>query len=91
MAFKKTLLPLLLASLLALPARPAQAAGPAATAFAAAGTLLLVAIPVAVVGYLIFKGAGGDKPAGQKPAPEQPAEKSASQPGTPAAPPAKQP
>lgn len=91
MAFRrKTLLPLLLASLLAAPVRPAHAAGPAATAFAAAGTLLLIAIPVSIVGYLIFKGAGGDKPPEQKPTPQPPAEKSASQPGTPSAPPAKE-
>ena len=86
---RKTLLPLLLVSLLAVPARPAQAAGPAMTAFAAAGTLLLVAIPVAVVGYLIFKGAGGDKKADPAPAAEKPAEKPSSQPAAPSPAPAK--
>lgn len=90
---RKTLLALLLVPLLLLPGRPAHASGPLVTAFSTAGTLLIVAIPVAVVGYLIFKAAGGDQKAEQKPAaapaPEQPAEKPSSQPATPSAAPAK--
>ena len=86
---RKTLLALLLVPLLMLPGRPAHASGPLVTAFSTAGTLLIVAIPVAVVGYLIFKAAGGDKNAPQETPPEKPAEKPSSQPATPSAAPAK--
>ena len=80
---RKTLLALLLVPLLLLPGRPAHASGPLVTAFSTAGTLLIVAIPVAVVGYLIFKAAGGEKKAPQEAAPEKPAEPAA-QPAAPA-------
>ena len=86
---RKTLLALLLVPLLLLPGRPARASGPLVTAFSAAGTILIVAIPVAVVGYLIFKAAGGEKKAPQEAAPEKPAEKPAAQPAAPSAAPAK--
>ena len=60
----------LIVAIMLLPARPALAQGPVLTAFSAVAKILLVAVPVAAVGYIIYKAAGGDKkkePPAQKP------------------------
>ena len=59
---------LLVVALLALAPLPARAEAAFIGAFAAAAKVLVLAIPVAVVGYLVFKAAGGDRkpePAGE--------------------------
>lgn len=76
----KALFRLLIVATLLLPARPALAQGPVLTAFSAVAKILLVAVPVAAVGYIIYKAAGGgkkDEPADKK---EPPAEKPAAEP-----------
>lgn len=81
----KALFRVLIVAIMLLPARPAFAEGAAVAAFSAAAKVLLVAVPVAAVGYIIYKGLGGDKkdekPAEKKEGPaEKPAEKPAAEP-----------
>ena len=58
---RQALFRLLIVAIMLLPARPALAEGPAVVAFSAAAKVLLVAVPVAAVGYIVYKALGGDK------------------------------
>ena len=57
----KALFRLLIVATLLLPARPALAEGAAVAAFSGAAKILLIAVPVAAVGYIVYKALGGDK------------------------------
>ena len=77
----KALFRLLIVAMLLLPARPALAEGAAVAAFSGAAKILLVAVPVAAVGYIVFKALGGGKKDEKKEGPaEKPAEKPAAEP-----------